>query len=75
MKARVIRLDFSKHPILDPQGLSEDKFTKPYLIQTKKHWWSRWEYVIDNQTYVPRLFFGKESVIDFCLLNKLKIVL
>lgn len=36
MKARVIRLDFRKDPTLDPQGLLDGDFAKPYIIETKK---------------------------------------
>lgn len=73
MKARVINLDFNNELKPEKQGLLEDKYAMPYLVQTKKHWWNRWEYVMDEQTGVPRLFFGKKSVNDFCVLNKLKI--
>ena len=38
-----------------PKYFSE-QFIIQYLIKYKKHWWSRWHYIMDEKRRVPELF-------------------
>lgn len=75
MKARVTQLNFRKDPTFDPTGdLVDDEHAMLYIIEVKRHWWNSWNFVIDITTNCPKLFYGSKSVIQFCILNKCKMI-
>lgn len=58
--AKII-LDLHKDPTIDPQGLLDERTAHPFIVKYKKHWWSRWKYVMDEETGCPKLFFCNQS--------------
>lgn len=63
MKIILTRLDFHKDPTFDPEGLLDEEMACPYIVQYKKHWWNRLKYIMDSQTYCPKLFYSKEDAL------------
>ena len=35
-----------------------------WIVKTKKHWWSRWKYVMDDFYKVPKLFHTENEAIN-----------
>jgi len=61
MKIKLTQLEFRKDPTFDPEGLIDDVYSQPFVVQFKRHWWNRWTYIIDGYTGCPMLFFGTEE--------------
>lgn len=61
MKVKVIRLNFHKDPTFDPEGLIDDYYIKPYIVEFRNHWWNSWKYIVDIETHCPKLFYGEYS--------------
>lgn len=61
MEAKVIRLNFRKDPLFDPEGSIDDYYAEPYIVELRNHWWNRWKYIIDIETGCPKLFYGEYS--------------
>lgn len=69
-----VKIDAIQIPL--PQRVNEPNCCA-YIISFKEHWWNRWQYIMDNRTKVPALYFSKSAVekqIEF-LRNKTKIIM
>jgi len=54
MKYKIEKLNFGK---IKPD---DEEPTIMYIVQCKKHWWSRWTYIMDEKTQVPKLYSESE---------------
>ena len=54
-----VKIDTIQIPL--PQGVNEPDCCA-YIISFREHWWNRWQYIMDDRTRVPALYFSRSAV-------------